>query len=57
MKDRTNGDVISDWLIKNLEWEAPDKRPSELVHGDRLELGMPLNGLHARLYATQEFLA
>ena len=57
MKDRINGDVISRRLIKHLEWESPNKRSAELVDGERIDLGMPLDGEHARLHAAQEILA
>jgi len=57
MKDRVNGDVIPRGLIEYLEWKSPDKRSPELVHRDRIEMGMSLDGKHACLYATQEILA
>ncbi len=56
MKNGINDDALSGWLIKNLEWESADKRSAELVHCHRVELGMPLDGKHAGLHATQEIL-
>jgi hypothetical protein len=52
MKDRINSDVVFGRLIKDLEWESPDKRSAELVHRDRIKLGMPLYAEHARLHAA-----
>ena len=57
MKDRINGDAISGRLIKDLEWESPQERSAKLVHCDRIEPGMSLDGEHARLHAAQEILA
>jgi hypothetical protein len=56
VKDRINCDAVLGRFVEDLKWESPDERPAELVHGNRVEVGMALETKDARLDAAQEIL-
>ena len=57
MKDRVNDDGIARRLVENLVRKAALQRAAQLVHGDRIELRMPLDSENTRLDAPEKILA
>lgn len=57
MKDRVNDDGIGCQFVKDLVREASHQRTAKVIHRDRIDLGMPLNGEDTRLHATKEIFA
>jgi hypothetical protein len=54
VKNRINGDAILCGFVKNLERESPNERPPELVHHNRVQVGMSLHPQHASFDTSQE---
>ena len=57
MKDRVNDKCIGRRFIENLVRKATHECTANLIHGDRKEMWMPLDGEDTRLDAPKKVLA